>query len=58
MRKRTDLGKFVISTNALLDGVVQDPDGSEDFRLGGWTGKFGEKDLEAGARLSTGASST
>ena len=29
------MAKIVISTNASLDGVVQDPDGEEGFRLGG-----------------------
>ena len=34
------MGKIVISgpQNASLDGVVQDPDGEEGFRLGGWVG--------------------
>jgi dihydrofolate reductase len=32
--------------NVSLDGVVQDPDGQEGFRLGGWFVKFGGKDLE------------
>ncbi len=45
------MGKIVISTNASLDGVVQDPDGGEGFRLGGWFGKFGGNDLEHWARL-------
>jgi dihydrofolate reductase len=40
------MGKIVISTNASLDGVVQDPDGKEGFRLGGWFAQFGGKDLE------------
>jgi dihydrofolate reductase len=44
------MGKIVISTNASLDGVVQDPDGEEGFRLGGWFGRFGGKDLEAWAK--------
>jgi hypothetical protein len=30
------MGKIVITTNTSLDGVVQDPDGAEGFRLGGW----------------------
>lgn len=30
------MGKIVISTNASLDGVVQDPDGKDGFALGGW----------------------
>ncbi len=44
------MGKIVISTNVSLDGVVQDPDGEEGFRLGGWFGQFGGKDLEAWAQ--------
>ena len=45
------MGKIVISTNISLDGVVQDPDGREGFRLGGWFGKFGGNDLEHWAKL-------
>jgi dihydrofolate reductase len=45
------MGKIVISTNVSLDGVVQDPDGEEGFRLGGWFGQFGGKDLEAWAQV-------
>ena len=46
--RRTAIGKIVISgpQNVSLDGVVQDPDGQEGFRLGGWFGEFGGKDLE------------
>jgi len=40
------MGKIVISTNVSLDGVVQDPDGEEGFRLGGWFVRDGGKDLE------------
>src|ERR1700683_2893083 len=46
------MGKIVISTNVSLDGVVQDPDGAEGFRLGGWFGQFGGKDLEAWPKIS------
>jgi dihydrofolate reductase len=45
------MGKIVISTNVSLDGVVQDPDGKEGFRLGGWFNQFGGKDLEAWAKV-------
>jgi len=45
------MGKLVISTNASLDGVVQDPDGKEGFRLGGWFGQFGGEDLEQWAKV-------
>ena len=45
------MGKIVVSTNASLDGVVQDPDGKEGFRLGGWFAQFGGNDLEPWARV-------
>ena len=48
------MGKIVISTNVSLDGVVQDPDGAEGFRLGGWFGEFGGQDLEEWAKISLG----
>jgi dihydrofolate reductase len=42
------MGKIVISgpQNVSLDGVIQDPDGKEGFRLGGWFVESGGKDLE------------
>jgi dihydrofolate reductase len=42
------MGKIVMSgpQNVSLDGVVQDPDGQEGFRMGGWFLQFGGKDLE------------
>jgi dihydrofolate reductase len=45
------MGKIVISTNVSLDGVVQDPDGEEGFRLGGWFRQFGGKDLDEWAKI-------
>ena len=45
------MGKIVISTNVSLDGVVQDPDGEEGSRRGGWFGRFGGKDLEPWSKL-------
>lgn len=48
------MGKIVISSNATLDGVVQDPDGQEGFELGGWFHQFvGSKDLEDWAANET-----
>ena len=47
------MGKIVIATNASLDGVVQDPDGQEGFRLGGWFGQFGGADLAEWTRVET-----
>ncbi len=46
------MGKIVVSTNATLDGVVQDPDGKEGFSQGGWFGQFGGKDLEQWSKIS------
>jgi dihydrofolate reductase len=46
------MGKIVVSTNVTLDGVVQDPDGAEGFRHGGWFGRFGGKDLEQWSKVS------
>jgi dihydrofolate reductase len=48
------MGKIVISTNVSLDGVVQDPDGEEGFKLGGWFGEFGGKDLEEWGKVEYG----
>jgi dihydrofolate reductase len=45
------MGKIIVSTNVTLDGVVQDPDGQEGFKQGGWFGTFGDKDLEAWGRV-------
>jgi dihydrofolate reductase len=46
------MGKIVVSTNVTLDGVVQDPDGAEGFRYGGWFGQFGGQDLEQWGKVS------
>ena len=32
------MGKIIVSENATLDGVIQDPAGDEGFRAGGWVG--------------------
>jgi len=46
------MGKIIISENISLDGVVQDPTGEEGFRLGGWFGQFGGKDIEEWAKVA------
>jgi dihydrofolate reductase len=48
------MGKSVLSgpQNASLDGIVQDPDGEEGFRLGGWFVEFGGHDLEEWNKLA------
>jgi dihydrofolate reductase len=50
--EENEMGKIVVSTNATLDGVVQDPDGKEGFSRGGWFGQFGGKDLEEWGKIS------
>ena len=47
------MGKIVITTNASLDGVVQDPDGQEGFKRGGWFTRSGGTDLAAWTRHET-----
>jgi dihydrofolate reductase len=48
------MGKIVMSgpQNVSLDGVVQDPDGEEGFRLGGWFVQSGGNDLEEWNRIA------
>ena len=49
------MGKIVMGgpQNVTLDGVVQDPDGAEGFRHGGWFGQSGGADLEPWSRVAT-----
>jgi dihydrofolate reductase len=42
-----------MSYTVKITAPVQDPDGQEGFRLGGWFGEFGGKDLEEWARVET-----
>lgn len=44
------MGKIVVSTNASLDGVVQDPDGKEGWALGGWFDRSIGEDREPWAK--------
>jgi len=45
------MGRIVLSENVTLDGVIQDPDGKEGFRLGGWFGQVGDSDREEWAKV-------
>jgi dihydrofolate reductase len=47
------MGKIIVTTNVSLDGIIQDPDGQEGFKHGGWFGEFGGKDLEDWAEVET-----
>ena len=45
------MGKIVISTNCSVDGIVEDPDGKEGFRLGGWFLRSGGDDLKEWGKI-------
>ena len=45
------MGKIVVSENVTLDGVVQDPAGTEGFARGGWVGRIGEGGREEAAKV-------
>ncbi len=38
------MGKIVISEFVSLDGVIQDPDGKDGFRVGGWVGQIRDRE--------------
>ena len=44
------MGKIIISENASLDGVIQDPTGEEGFSFGGWFNQIGDEDREGWAK--------
>jgi dihydrofolate reductase len=48
------MGKIVMSgpQNVSLDGVVQDPDGQEGFKVGGWFKQFGGEDLQEWSKVA------
>src|SRR5919197_90255 len=45
------MGRIVVSENVTLDGVVQDPSGTEGFARGGWVGRIRELGREEAARV-------
>src|SRR5215211_3035912 len=51
---RRSMGRIVMSgpQNVSLDGVVQDRNGEEGFRQGGWFREVGGKDLEPWAKVA------
>src|SRR5215510_8138869 len=46
------MGRIIISENVTLDGVIQDPAGSEGFRHGGWVGRIGDRGREEAAQVA------
>jgi dihydrofolate reductase len=45
------MGKIVISENVSLDGVIEDPAGSEGFARGGWVGRVGDRGRDEAAKI-------
>jgi dihydrofolate reductase len=45
------MGRIVISEFVSLDGVIQDPDGGEGFRVGGWFGRIKDRPEVAKVKL-------
>jgi dihydrofolate reductase len=37
------MGRIVVSDNVSVDGVVQDPNGDEGFKVGGWVGQIKDR---------------
>ena len=58
-RRRTEMGKIVVSENVTLDGFTQDPAGDDGFRAGGRVGLIGNSPqlakLALGKALAAGA---
>ena len=46
------MGRIIISENVSLDGVVQDPNGEEGYRHGGWFAQVADKDREEWAKIA------
>src|SRR5438105_10079715 len=46
------MGNVIVSENVTLDGVIQDPAGSEGFRHGGWVGRIGDRGREEAAKVA------
>jgi dihydrofolate reductase len=45
------MGRIVISENASLDGVIEDPAGVEGFKHGGWVGRVGDQGRDEAAEV-------
>jgi len=45
------MGKIVMSEFVSLDGVIQDPDGNEGFRVGGWVGQLKDREMLYAVKL-------
>src|SRR5262245_7070148 len=52
-RRYTPMGRVIVIEFVSLDGVMQDPDGTEGFAQGGWAFRFG-RDAIAGDKFKLG----
>src|SRR5262249_9592444 len=50
-RRRTGMGKIVMSENVSLDGVIEEPPGDEGFTRGGWVGLIAAREEVAKVAL-------
>jgi dihydrofolate reductase len=50
-KRRTEMGKIVMSEFVTLDGVIQDPAGNEGFTRGGWVGQLAAREEVAKVTL-------
>ena len=50
-RTTTGEPRWVISENVSLDGVIEDPAGSEGFARGGWVGRVGDRGRDEAAKI-------
>jgi dihydrofolate reductase len=46
------MGRIIVSENVTLDGVVQDPSGTEGFERGGWIGRIGDRGRDTAAKVA------
>ena len=46
------MGKLIVSENLTLDGVIEDPAGTEGSRNGGWVGRIGDRGREEAATVA------
>jgi dihydrofolate reductase len=46
------MGRIIVSENVTLDGVVEDPSGSEGFERGGWIGRIGDRGRDEAAKVA------
>ena len=46
------MGRIIVSENVTLDGVVEDPSGTEGFERGGWIGRIGDRGRDEAAKVA------